>query len=300
MAIEVFKKKIDGMICPQCEDEIYKAVIHKKGVCTANVSYRKSEIELTFENEILSPEEIENLLKEIGYPVGNGGTSLKTDLTALLAVLVLCFAVPALSSLIPVPSMEVNASVLMIFLVGVLSGAHCIAMCGGIMLTQSNRLSYNGGRVLSYMIAGAVFGAIGEALSFDTQTKSMIYTMCGLLVVVIGLRMWGVPILRKLTPELKGRCILKGSSFGIGILNGFMPCAILSTMWLNAAASGSWIKGTITMLSFGLGTCVLMLILAYFGKILPQQKKKYMIKANTILIVSLGILQIVKGLQLVL
>lgn len=40
---------------------------------------------------------------------------------------------------------------------------------------------------------GAVFGALGKYISYDLQVRSMLLTVSGLLVVLIGLRMWGVP-----------------------------------------------------------------------------------------------------------
>ena len=48
---ETFRKKVDGMICPQCEDEIAQALIHMRGVLTADASYRKSEVSVEYAAE---------------------------------------------------------------------------------------------------------------------------------------------------------------------------------------------------------------------------------------------------------
>ena len=60
-----------------------------------------------------------------------------------------------------------------LFLIGVLTSFHCIAMCGGISLSQSlpdeigkhtsfiRPLLYNLGRVISYTAIGAVLGTVG-------------------------------------------------------------------------------------------------------------------------------------------
>ena len=90
-----------------------------------------------------------------------------------------------------VPAAESGAGVGALFIIGVLTGVHCIGMCGGIMLSQRSALLYNGGRLLSYTVMGALFGAIGRIFSYDAELKSMLFTVCGLLVVFIGLRMWG-------------------------------------------------------------------------------------------------------------
>ena len=88
----------------------------------------------------------------------------------------------------------------------------------------------------------------------------MLLTVSGLLVVLIGLRMWGVPFLRRISPELTRPCRFRGKAFAAGLLTGLMPCGALSSMWIFAASSGSWASGAASMLAFGAGTCVFMLL----------------------------------------
>ena len=71
----------------------------------------------------------------------------------------------------------------------------------------------------------------------------MLLTVSGLLVVLIGLRMWGVPFLRRISPELTRPCRFRGKAFAVGLLTGLMPCGALSSMWIFAASSGSWASG---------------------------------------------------------
>ena len=42
MKSEIFSEKVDGMICPQCEDEIARKITHRRGILTCRASYRKS------------------------------------------------------------------------------------------------------------------------------------------------------------------------------------------------------------------------------------------------------------------
>ena len=65
---ETFRKKVDGMICPQCEDEIAQALIHMRGVLSADASYRKSEVIVQYAPDIISAESIEKKLSDIGFP----------------------------------------------------------------------------------------------------------------------------------------------------------------------------------------------------------------------------------------
>ena len=293
-----FRKKVDGMICPQCEDEIAQALIHMRGILDADASYRKSEVTVEHDPDIIGAEEIEKKLSDIGYPVGKGKSGIRSDIISAMAVLLLYFAVPSLTGMVSIPQAEQGASLGMLFMIGVLTGVHCIGMCGGIMLTQNNALMYNGTRLISYTVVGAVFGAVGTIISYDKEFKSMLFTMCGLLVVIIGLMMWGIPFLRRISPQLTKPCRFKGGPAIVGLLTGLMPCGALTAMWMFAAASGSWRSGAASMFAFGLGTCALMIIFGMFGKFIPKKYNKYIMRASTVLIITLGLLLMTKGLKL--
>ena len=198
------------MICPQCEDEIARKITHRRGVLTCRASYRKSCVLAEYDPDIISADEIKAALSDIGYPVGSGKSGLISDMIGAACVIVLYFALPWLTGLVKVPQAESGAGFGVLFVIGLLSGIHCIGMCGGIMLTQKNAVAYNAGRLLSYTVVGAVFGAIGTVITYDAQFKSMLFTICGGLVVIIGLMMWGVPFLRQISPELTKPCRFKG------------------------------------------------------------------------------------------
>ena len=286
------------MICPQCEDEIALALIYMRGVLSADASYRKSEVIVQYAPDIISAESIEKKLSDIGYPAGEGKSGIRSDIVSAAAVVLLYFAVPVVTGMVDIPQAEQGASFGLLFMIGVLTGTHCIGMCGGIMLTQNNALMYNGTRLISYTIVGAVFGAMGTMISYDTEFKSMLLTMCGLLVVIIGLMMWGVPVLRRISPGVNKPCRFRGGPAIVGLLTGLMPCGALTAMWMFAAASGSRRSGAVSMFAFGMGTCVLMIFFGMFGKFIPKRYNKYITRVSTVLIVTLGLLLMTKGLKL--
>lgn len=300
MRSEVFAEKVDGMVCPQCEDEIARKITHRRGILTCRASYRKSCVLAEYDPDIISADEIKAALSDIGYPVGSGKSGLISDIAGIAAVIVLYFALPWLTGLVNVPQAESGAGFGVLFVIGLLSGVHCIGMCGGIMLTQKNAVAYNAGRLLSYTVVGAVFGAIGTVITYDMQFKSMLFTICGGLVVIIGLMMWGVPFLRQISPELTKPCRFKGGRpLVIGLLTGLMPCGALASMWLFAAASGSAAKGAESMFAFGLGTCAVMLLFGTFGTLVPAKYNKYILKVSTVLIVSLGLILLSMGIRMI-
>ena len=258
----------------------------------------KSTVTADFDPDILSADDIGRILAETGYPVGDGRSGRRADAIALVLVACLYFAVPTLTGLVRTPSAERGVGFGALFVIGLLTGVHCIGMCGGILLAQGNALLYNGGRLLSYTLMGAVFGALGKYISYDLQVRSMLLTVSGLLVVLIGLRMWGVPFLRRISPELTKPCRFRGKAFAVGLLTGLMPCGALSSMWIFSASSGSWASGAASMLAFGAGTCVFMLLFGLLGAFIPKRYNKYLLKASTILIVALGLSLMTKGIRL--
>ena len=300
MRNETYISKVDGMICPQCEDEIAQKLIHKRGVLSCEASYRKSEVRAEYDPDIICVEDIKRKLSDIGYPVGKGSSGLRSDIIGRIAVIALYFLLPWLTGLVKVPQAAAGAGFGALFLIGMMSGVHCIGMCGGIMLVQKNAVAYNLGRIISYTLMGAIFGTIGTVITYDMQFKSMLFTLCGGLVVLMGLMMWGVPFLRRVSPELVKPCrFKKGKPLVIGLLTGLMPCGSLTVMWLFAAASGSTAKGAEGMLAFGLGTSVFMLAFGLFGVLIPPKYNKYIVKTSTVLIVSLGLILLTRGLKLV-
>lgn len=183
--------------------------------------------------------------------------------------------------------MSTNAIIAL--LVGLLSAAHCVGMCGGIVgalgfsLPAETRsrprrllaftLAYNGGRLMSYCIAGALLGGIGVAISDEWAFVGLILrTIAALVTIAIGLYLidvWprlsviervGEPLWRMVEPL--GRRLLPVSSlsraFGFGLVWGWLPCGLVYAMLLNAPAQGGALAGGLYMALFGIGTLPVM------------------------------------------
>ena len=129
----------------------------------------------------------------------------------------------------------------------------------------------------------------------------------GALVLLIGLRMAGIlPGLRSTETELPGACSLNartrrrfaGRPLIIGLLTGVMPCGALSAMWLCAMSSGSAARGALVMLVFSLGTVPLLFLFGALQSFLPRGWMKYIVKGSAVLVVTLGLSMLVKGIRL--
>jgi sulfite exporter TauE/SafE len=182
---------------------------------------------------------------------------------------------------------------------GLLGGAHCAAMCGGIATSLSLQqrggwwvaLQPNLGRVLGYTAAGALVGGIGHGLLDVARMPALglvLRAMVGVVLVLAALRLldqrgrmnffggpgarlwqWLRPLQRRLLPA-----DTPGRRMALGLLWGWMPCGLSTTLlaaaWLQASAA----HGALTMAAFGLGTLPVMLPLTWAGARFGQRLQR--------------------------
>jgi len=209
-----------------------------------------------------------------------------------------------------------------VFLMGLLGGVHCLSMCGGVvgMLTASlpeqvrsdskqislYHFNYNLGRILSYILLGAVFGLIGELLSNMLQMSvfdKVLRIFSGVLMIMVGFyianwymgiqalekigaKLWAVlqPITKRFLPVKN----LK-SAFLVGLFWGGIPCGLVYGALSFAIVSGSAVQGGMIMLAFGLGTLPSLLLMAGFSLKLSEAIKRPIVrKFSGALIIILG------------
>ena len=164
-------------------------------------------------------------------------------------------------------------------------------------------LSYNLGRISSYTFLGMLFGALGSIFTFSSQLNGYFYFIIGLLMVLMGLSMMGKikfltslestiafnPIVKRLFSKLIHSKTLT-SFYGLGLLNGFLPCGLVYFFLAAAATSGSLLGGGITMLLFGIATMPAMLGLGFVvGFLKGSGFREVMIKIASLIIVGYGI-----------
>lgn len=323
MTTTVLELNVSGMICRACEDAIADALLHTRGVVSAQAHYWRGRVTITYDPNIVTEDTLRQVLTNAGYPPGTHGMGgVVVDGICLALVGVLYWGLPKLLALVKVPALANNASLGLVFLVGLLTSTHCIGMCGGILLAQTTdargvtgrskrgliaTAAYNSGRVVSYTAVGALCGALGAVITYTPNIKSMVFTVAGALVLLIGLRMAGIlPGLRSTETELPGACSLNartrrrfaGRPLIIGLLTGVMPCGALSAMWLCAMSSGSAARGALVMLVFSLGTVPLLFLFGALQSFLPRGWMKYIVKGSAVLVVTLGLSMLVKGIRL--
>ena len=203
-------------------------------------------------------------------------------------------------------------------LTGLLGGAHCVAMCGGIATGFSVHsrgwfaaLQPNLGRVIGYVLAGAMVGGLGGGLLGVARIPQLgiaMRALVGIVLVIAGLRMLdrkgrlprfsggpGNRLWRALAP-LQRRLLpadTAGKRFLLGMLWGWMPCGLSTTLLAAAWLSASTLHGALTMAAFGLGTLPVMVSLTWAGARIGQRLQRGTLRnVAGLLVVGSGLLTI--------
>lgn len=209
------------------------------------------------------------------------------------------------------------------FLLGFLGSFHCAAMCGpiAISLPSSNksklnflleRFSYNIGRVITYSLFGMIFGFFGERI-FMAGFQQLISVIIGIVILFYLVK----PLLKKNSSNLlniqnSGSSFSffknifakfysknsKLSLFGIGILNGFLPCGFVYIALSGAVAMRSPMNGALFMMFFGIGTLPLMLGISMSKSFVSLQLRRKINKLSPAIALIFALIFIIRGLNL--
>ncbi|MBF0597038.1 sulfite exporter TauE/SafE family protein [Faecalibacter rhinopitheci] len=205
--------------------------------------------------------------------------------------------------------------------IGLTSSLHCVGMCGPIALSlglnAENRLkfsirnlTYQLGRVTTYTILGAFLGIIGESFSFAGLQNFLSIGIGILMIVMVMIPKFyenGATSLKPINfimirvKMMLGKHLIKKDSsslYIIGILNGLLPCGAVYATLTAAVAMGSIFKSATFMFFFGLGTLPLMFATLLFGNFLSAKQRQNILKILPIITLILGVLFILRGLEL--
>jgi sulfite exporter TauE/SafE/copper chaperone CopZ len=301
--------RIGGMTCANCERRIQNALLAVRGVVTVDVRWADGSADVSYDGGLVSSAEIHAVIERLGYEIlGENGFYRISGLLIIIAVLYVIISRLNLTSSLPLA--ESGTGYGMLFIIGVLTSVHCVAMCGGINLAQCiprsgtfrASLQYNAGRVISYTLIGGIVGAVGSVITFSGAFKGIIQLIAGVFMVLMGANML-FPWFRKLQPRLPKKFALlisrekskSNSPLIVGLLNGLMPCGPLQAMQLYALSTGSPLRGAVSMLLFSLGTVPLMFGLGALSSYLSAKFTRKIMTAGAVLVVVLGLTMFTRG-----
>lgn len=208
------------------------------------------------------------------------------------------------------------------FLMGLIGSLHCIGMCGPLVMAlpisgQSNFqkwvsiLLYHFGKISSYTVLGILLGLFGSSLPlFGVQENLSIVIGSIMLLYVLYVFLikskWKIPffksnmlytiIIKKMGALFKSKS--RGSFYLIGFLNGLLPCGMVYLALTSALATQSVVQGGMIMAFFGLGTMPALIMVAIGGQYMGRTVRTKLQSLLPVFIFSMGILLILRGLNL--
>ena len=183
-----------------------------------------------------------------------------------------------------------TATLAAVFIASLLGSLHCAGMCGplvaiavtpvqigrpGMSIPSSSQLllqsAYHGGRLVAYVVLGAIAGAAGAALQQSGSLIGLQRTsgiVSGTLLIVLallallrtaGVRIPGVETILSTGPLARlhaaaARSSALPRSLMIGVLSAFLPCGWLYMFVLVAAGTGHIAGGALCMAAFWAGS----------------------------------------------
>lgn len=329
MAMITRKFRVDGMRCQGCETTIEQAVAQLSGVQDIKADFAAGTATVSFDPARTDPREIIEAIDSQGYqcsPAPAGGSSrlrafgrLLVALLSLTVIAALLIQGDRLAERMHLPEFDRSMSYGLLFLIGFVTGFHCVGMCGGFVVGYTasaaaagkrslvlSHIFYGIGKTLSYTLIGGLFGLLGSFIAFTPEIRGIAAIAAGIFLIVFGLNMldWFKSLRRVhiriptfLNRFVYGRTQKSKSPFLIGLLNGLMiACGPLQAMYIMAAGTGSFIEGSKLLFVFGLGTLPILFGFGVLTSLISAQATRGLLKASAFLVMALGLIMLNRGL----
>lgn len=212
-----------------------------------------------------------------------------------------------------------NEAIIAGVLLGLLSSFHCVGMCGPLALAlpvqhlkrlqqAAALLLYNSGRVVTYTLAGLLFGWAGRGIYIAGFQQWFSISMGIAMLVLVVLNYKHHPLtpswLRSFhysVQHMMGRLLQSHNLYHfllLGMANGLLPCGMVYLAIAGALSTSSISQGVLFMASFGAGTLPAMLLLSLFGLRIKLSMRQQLKKVMPFVVVSVAVLLILRGMNL--
>ncbi|MBP6581937.1 MAG: sulfite exporter TauE/SafE family protein [Chromatiaceae bacterium] len=205
----------------------------------------------------------------------------------------------------------------MAFATGLFGALHCLGMCGGlaggffVQRQVQPRLApqfiYHASRLFIYALLGMAGAWAGRSLAqtgLTGKAQGILMMGAGLLILVLGLRMLLARPRRPALAPTRGlevrlepmtRPPRPWSPLLFGTLNGLIPCSLVFSIALKAAATGDPGRAGLLMLAFGLGTLPMMAAVTGFGAFVGARARDFSARIAGGLVAVLGLWTLYEG-----
>ena len=330
---------IKGMHCASCEILIADELVAIPGVeeATANLKTNSATIKSVGR---VPDYAIQEAVREAGYEVGiDDGTKplfsrsvrvWKDFFTgiALVGLLFIFFQLFGLGNLVNTSSTNGGTGT-MALIVGLTAGfSTCMALIGGLVLSVASKyaenhptetalqkfrphLFFNLGRILSFIVLGAVIGWVGSAFSLKGSMLGFLTLIVGFVMLVLGLQLTELfpRITRGLTlpssiakrlgiKKREDREYSNKNAFLMGSVTFFLPCGFTQAMQLLAVSTGNPVQAAIIMGAFALGTAPGLLSLGGLTSVVKGSFAQRFFRIVGVAVVAMAMINLTNGYTL--
>lgn len=224
---------------------------------------------------------------------------------------------------------SMTALITAVFLASLLGSMHCAGMCGAFLafaVTTADKTdvrakarlnaAYNLGRLVTYVILGAISGMVGAAVDMGGSALGVQRTaaaLAGSMMIVVGMiavaRASGFRLPHAPLPAGLRTMVSRGHRAAmnlpptaraatIGLLTTLLPCGWLYAFAITAAGTASPLMGALTMAIFWLGTLPIMIGLGVSLQSLTGALRRRLPLVTSLLIVIVGLFTVAGRLTL--
>ncbi|QEE50851.1 sulfite exporter TauE/SafE family protein [Flavobacterium alkalisoli] len=206
-------------------------------------------------------------------------------------------------------------------LLGLISSLHCMGMCGPIaMMLPVDRtnetkktiqiLLYHIGRLIAYGSLGIIFGLLGRGLYLAGMQQNVAIASGIIMITIIAIPEkkfakynFSKPIYKVISSVKSGlgaqfRKKSNEAIFITGLLNGFLPCALVYAALFGAIAMQNALLGGLYMVLYGIGTIPMMSAVVYVSNMLTSPLRNKLNSFIPYAVAIIGAFFILRGLGL--
>lgn len=293
--MKTYKFHIQGMHCTACVILTESELKEVPEIKTVSALLNDNTIEVTGDFNNLEPEQIAekltNILKPHGYTVTVDKqintikwSDFRFALPIALAFIILFIILQKLGivNLINVSKVSYSTA----FLIGLIASvSSCMAVVGGLVLSMSATFAKEGdrvrpqvlfhaGRLASFFLLGGVIGLLGSTFQLGGTGTFVLSFIVAIVLLILGINLLDIfPWAKKLQltlPAFVGKGVHSVKNLNhtltpllVGIVTFFLPCGFTQSMQIYSLSTGSFLAGSLTMLSFALGTLPVLAILSF-------------------------------------
>lgn len=323
---------VHGMHCNACVLMIESELSELPGVSHVKASLDKHLVEIDGDFGNKTPEDIAN---DLTVPIKSGGyvvsvekqikvtdwSDFKIAIPITLGFVALFILLQKLGIVNLINAGNVTYGTA--FVIGIVASlSTCMAVVGGIVLSMSAsfakegdkvkpQLMFHVGRLVSFFILGGIIGAIGSAFTLSTSATFVLGLIIGIVMLILGINLLDVfPWAKKLQPSMPKFIAKNAHSVSklnhtvtpllIGIATFFLPCGFTQSMQLYTLSTGSFIAGSLTMLSFALGTLPVLALVSFSSySVKNSSKSGVFFKTAGLIVIIFALFNLINSLVII-